>query len=98
MTNNAVTKIQPHWWRKSFIGIFLGLSFAYSIVALFAWYGPGGIEADIKVQFNMWMISPIWLTIIAFTFMFKTAKQALLYLLSANIISYAVFFALRSTL
>lgn len=98
MTNNTLTKIQPHWWRKSLLGVFLGSSFAYSLVALFAWYGPGGIDADIKVQFNMWIISPIWLTIIAFTFMFKTAKQAFLYLASANLISYTLFFALRYTL
>ncbi|WP_348633892.1 hypothetical protein [Shewanella sp. WXL01] len=54
-------KIQPHWWRKSLISFFLGLLLSYGIVALFAWFGPGGLEMDMKVQFNMWMLSVIWL-------------------------------------
>jgi len=88
-------KIQAHWWRKSLIGVFMGLSFTYALVGIFAWYGPGGINAPMKVQFNMWIVSPIWLTIMSFSFMFKTAFTAFRTLLIANIIAYSIFLALR---
>ena len=91
----AHEKIQPHWWSKSFAGFILGLTLAYAIVALFAWYGPGGIDAPVKVQFNMWLISPIWLLILSFTYLFKTGKKAFFYLGSANILLYSIFLFLR---
>lgn len=91
----AEQKIQPHWWLKTFAGTILGLTLAYAIVAIFAWYGPGGIDAPAKVQFNMWMISPIWLLILSFSYLFKTGTKAVIYLAAANIISYGLFFLLR---
>ncbi|MEI6894850.1 MAG: hypothetical protein V5789_09525 [Colwellia sp.] len=90
----AHEKIQPHWWSKTLAGIFLGLSLSYALVIIFAWYGPGGIDAPAKVQFNMWIISPIWLLIFSFTYMFKTGLKAALYLLGANITAYSLFFFL----
>ncbi len=88
-------KIQPQWLQKSLVGFFLGLTLAYAIVALFAWYGPGGIDADVKVQFNMWIVSPIWLSIIAFTYLFKTAGNALKSLLLLNALCFSLFFILK---
>lgn len=91
----ADEKIQPHWWMKTFAGLILGLTLTYALVAIFAWYGPGGIDAPAKVQFNMWMIAPIWLLIFSFTYLFKTGFKAFIYLGSANIVFYAIFFLLR---
>jgi len=91
---SAAEKIQPHWWTKTLAGLTLGLTLAYALVAIFAWYGPGGIDAPVKVQFNMWLISPIWLLILSFSFLFKTGLKAIGYLLLANIIFYGIFFAL----
>ncbi len=87
--------IQPHWWEKSLVGLFLGLTLSYLLVGLFAWYGPGGIDAEFKVQFNMWMVSPLWLSIVAFTFMFKTAGQAFRTLFFLNSVAFGVFVFLR---
>lgn len=91
---SAEEKIQPHWWVKTFAGLILGLSLSYAFVMIFAWYGPGGIDAPVKVQFNMWMISPIWLLILSFTYLFKTGLKAVSYLLLANLLGYGVFFLL----
>ena len=55
---------QPTWLGKTLAGTFLGLALSFIFVAFFAWYGPGGIDARDKVQFNMWMITPVWLTIL----------------------------------
>ena len=92
---SALEKIQPHWWLKTSAGLILGLTLSYALIGTFAWYGPGGIDAAVKVQFNMWMISPIWLTILTFSYLFKTGLKAIIYLGSANIIAYAIFFFLR---
>jgi len=91
----ADQKIQPHWWLKTVAGVLLGFTLAYAFVAIFAWFGPGGITAPVKVQFNMWMISPIWLMVLSFSYLFKTGLKAVVYLTFANVIAYSVFFAMR---
>ncbi len=95
---SAQEKIQPHWWTKSLAGLVLGLTFAFAIVGIFAWYGLGGIQAPNKVQFNMWMISPIWLLILSFSFLFRTGTRAIVILGAANLISWATFLLLRYSL
>lgn len=91
-------KIQPQWWGKTLIGLILGLAIAYGFVAIFAWFGPGGIDAKDKVQFNMWIISPIWLLILSLVYLFKTTKTAFLYLFSANVAIYSLYFLLKGVM
>ena len=91
----SAEKIQPHWWSKTVAGAVLGLALAYALVIIFAWYGPGGIDAPIKVQFNMWIISPIWLLIFSLTYLFKTGIKAFMYLGATNLVFYSLFFILR---
>ena len=95
---SAEEKIQPHWWTKSLACAVLGLTFAFAVVGIFAWYGPGGIQSPNKVQFNMWMISPVWLLILSFSFLFRTGMRAVLVLGAANLIAWATFLLLRYTL
>ncbi len=91
----ADEKIQPHWWLKTLAGSILGLTLAYACVGIFAWYGYGGINAPVKVQFNMWMVSPIWLLVLAFSYLFKTGLHAIVYLTLAKVVVCNVFFLLR---
>ncbi|MFV0595382.1 hypothetical protein [Shewanella sp.] len=88
-------KLQPDWWTKSLAGLVLGFTLALGLVGLFAWFGPGGIDADTKVQFNMWMITPIWLSILSFSFLFKTGLRAIGYLGLFNILTYIVLYTFR---
>lgn len=76
-----------------FIG---GYALAVVLVGLFAWFGPGGIQAADKVQFNMWMITPLWLLFFSLTYLFRTGNRALLFMLLANVIGWSVFLMLRS--
>ncbi|KZN61754.1 hypothetical protein [Pseudoalteromonas luteoviolacea] len=76
-------KIQPHWWSKTLAGIFAGFFLSIGIVGIFAWLGPDGLTQQIseeqrlwKTQFNMWIITPIWLIILSFVYLFRTGKQA----------------------
>ncbi|GMM83411.1 hypothetical protein [Pseudoalteromonas sp. MTN2-4] len=103
--SQAHQKIQPQWWGKTAVGVFLGLALSYGIVALIVWFGPDSINTNLsdqrllwKTQFNMWIVTPIWMLIVSFIYMFKTTRQAFIYLLSANLIIYTIFFGLRSML
>jgi len=91
-------QFKAHWWSKTLIGTVLGLSLAYGLVALFAWFGPQGITAKDKVQFNMWMISPIWLTTLSLVYLFPHRRSALLYLGGANLVVFTSYFLLKSLL
>ena len=84
------------------IGAFLKL---WAKVALFAWFGPDNLTTSLsneralwRVQFNMWLITPIWLCVIAFVYLFKSGKVAWLKLGLANVFIYSVWVLLRSTL
>lgn len=72
-------KIQPDWWLKISAGAIAGLAIAFGCVGLFAWFGPGGLDAPVKGQFNMWMVAPIWLPLFAGVFLFKTGIRAWCY-------------------
>lgn len=103
MSQASQNKIQPQWRGKTAVGVFLGLLLSYGIVAFIVWFGPDNINQNLsnerllwKTQFNMWIVTPIWMLIVSFIYMFKTTKQAFIYLFSANLIIYTLFFALRS--
>lgn len=91
-------KVQPDWWTKTIATVLLGLVLSFALVGLFAWYGPGGIDAANKSQFVMWIISPIWLVIISFGFFIRTGLRAIVGLALANVIAWGLFFILRTTL
>lgn len=88
----------PHWWLKTLSGLVGGFMLTLALVGLFAWFGPGGIQAAGKVQFNMWMISPVWLLILSFTFLFRTGWRALIGLAVANGAAWSMLLLLRGSL
>lgn len=96
-------KIQPDWWSKSLAAILLGALLSYGLIGLFAWLGPDNLQQPLsneralwRVQFNMWMISPVWLLIIAFTYMFQSGKKAWIKLGLANVLVYALLIGLKA--
>ncbi|MBE0365551.1 hypothetical protein PULV_b0144 [Pseudoalteromonas ulvae UL12] len=89
-------EFKPHWWSKTLIGVFLGLLLAYGFVANFAWFGPHGIEGQDKVQFNMWIVSPLWLTFLSLVYLFSNRRNAFVYFCGANGVVYSVYFLLWS--
>lgn len=80
MTQASAQKIQSDWISKTLAGFFLGLFIAFALIGLFAWLGPGGIDAKDKIQFNMWLIPPIWLSIFSLSYFFQTGLKAWQYL------------------
>lgn len=91
-------KISPDWWTKTIVGCVLGATLALALGGLFAWLGPGGITADNKVQFIMWLLSPLWMLIFSVTFLFRTGLRALLWLAAANLLAYGILLAAQQVL
>lgn len=88
--------IARDWWSKTFAGLILGFLLSLALVGIFAWIGPGGINAPEKNQFVMWMITPIWMLILSFIYLCRSGLRAISYLLIANALAYAVFFIVRT--
>ncbi|MFA7554226.1 MAG: hypothetical protein WCY88_08245 [Spongiibacteraceae bacterium] len=87
--------ISPDWWSKSIAGVVLGFPLALTLSGLIAWYGPGGISAEDKVQFVMWMIAPLWLLPLSAVFLCRTGLRAVILLLVLNLFAYGLLFLAR---
>lgn len=91
-------RLQPDWWRKTLAAVLLGFPLALVITGLFAWAGPGGIAATDKVQFNMWLLTLLWLLIMSLVYLFRSGNQALLWLGGANLLLWPLFLIVRGVM
>lgn len=86
-----------HWLGKTSAGLILGFGLALSLSGLFAWWGPGGIDGGSgKLQFNMWLMSPVWVLVLGLVYLFRDSLRAWLWLGAANALAFAVLYAARS--
>mgnify|MGYP001168456324 FL=1 len=84
------------WFGKATAGVILGFGLALASSGLFAWFGPGGILAGTgKTQLNMWLISPVWLTVLGLCFMFPSGRSAWGWLGLANSAAFGMLYAGR---
>lgn len=74
-----------NWFGKLSAALVLGFTLTIGLTGLLLHYGFGhvGIFSS-HGQFLMWLVSPIWLSILSFCFLFRTGLHAWIYLLSAN--------------
>lgn len=72
--------IKEDWLSKTLAGCLLGFLLALIASSLFAIWGPGGLEAPNKTQFNMWIVPPIWMTIFSLVYLFRSGLRAWLWL------------------
>jgi len=89
--------IRPDWWSKTFAGAVLGATLALALAGLFAWAGPGGIDAREKAQFVMWIMAPLWMAVFSTVYLFRSGRRAVLWLGGANVAAYSLLFYIRST-
>ncbi|MCL1075673.1 hypothetical protein [Shewanella dokdonensis] len=89
------SKIRPDWFGKTVCGLLLGFSLALALTGWFAWFGPGGIDAQDKNQFNMWLLTFLWLCLLSLVYLFHSTRQALLWLGGANLLAWGLLFLLR---
>ncbi|HEX5660748.1 MAG TPA: hypothetical protein VFX59_26325 [Polyangiales bacterium] len=84
------------WGSKTLAGALLGLSLALACSALFARLA-GGIAPPIRAQLTMWMVMPIWLSVLGATYFFESGKRAWLWLALANVVAAGLLAAARMT-
>ena len=85
-----------HWFGKSCAGVVLGFGLALSLSGLFAWWGPGGIEGGTgKLQFNMWLMAPVWGLVLGLVYLFRDSLRAWLWLGAANVLGFTALLATR---
>ena len=87
------------WLGKSSAGIILGFALAIALSGLFAWAGPGGLmHSSAKTQINMWMIAPIWVSVLSFCFFFRSGLRAWLWLGGATLLAFGALFLVKAWL
>ncbi|WP_444898191.1 hypothetical protein [Microbulbifer sp. SSSA005] len=86
---------KPHWWVKSLCAIFLGLPIAVAIAGLIAMWGPGDVVVDDKSQFVMWLITPVWLTLVSLVYLFISVRRMLSLYLGLNLVLFTLLWVAR---
>lgn len=75
---------QPHWWLRTTGAFLLGYPLAVSISGLIVLLSPGPLTDDVKSQFAMWLITPLWLIPLSLAFFISKVKILLNALLALN--------------
>jgi hypothetical protein len=88
-------KLQPDWWTKTFVGVFLGLSFAVAIGALVFLLTLPYVERSLPGQLGMWTIPWVWLFAFFLAYFIPKGWQSLVLYSFANLVAYAFVFWLR---
>ncbi len=86
--------IQADWLSKTLAGLLLGFTFALGASGLMS-LALHGLKANVRVQLVMWMVAPIWLTILAGCYGLRSGKRAWAYLGLANGLLFLALGALR---
>ncbi len=74
------------WFGKVSAGVLLGFALALGVSGLLPTLGIGSLSfLKTSGQFMMWLISPVWATVISLCFMFSSGLRAWLWLGAANI-------------
>jgi hypothetical protein len=84
MAKESPRPIRPDWTSKTLAGLFLGMTFSLACSALFARLA-GGVAPPIRAQLTMWMVMPVWLTVLSSSYFFESGKRAWLWLGVANL-------------
>lgn len=88
--------IRRDWWGKASAGAILGLGLALSLVGIYAYLGPDGIDATGGRYSLMRMMDAfVWIVVFGFCFLFRSGRAAWAWLGAANLISFAALFACR---
>ncbi len=84
------------WWGKASAGVILGFGLALSLVGLYAYLGPGGIDAPGgRYSLMRYLEAFVWTAVFSFCFLFRSGRSAWAWLGAANLIALAALFACR---
>jgi len=84
-----------HWLGKTLAAVVLGYTLSMALSGVIALLTPGGLDGEGKVQFNMWMIAPLWAGVLGFVHLFRDSRRAWLWLGVANVVAFGLLWALK---
>lgn len=86
--------IRRDWLSKTLAGTLLGFALALGVSGLFAAFS-GGLPPAARAQLAMWLVTPIWLTVLSLVFLFASGRRAWLWLGGANALVFGALALLR---
>lgn len=87
--NHAKTNpIQPDWWSKTLAGILLGFLLALGVTGVFALLTQT-LEGSTRAQLTMWLLMPVWITVLSCCYFFRDGLRAWLWLGLLNLLLWA---------
>ncbi len=86
--------IRRDWLSKSIAGVVLGFALGIAASALYVRFGPA-VPLGANAQLAMWMVPPVWFTVLGFVFLFGSGRRAWLWLGGANLLLFGVLAAAR---
>lgn len=87
--------IERDWLTKTLAGTVGGFGLGIAASALLACLSPGGLAMPNKFQVAMWLVPPVWIPVIAGSFMFRSGVRACVWLGAANVAAFALVAACR---
>lgn len=84
------------WLGKVSAAALLGFTLAIALSGILWRYGVAGIALSDRpalVQLCMWLVAPVWALVLSFCFYFRSGWRAWGWLLAANLIAFAAYFA-----
>ena len=98
MSMQRVKLDSRHWFGKTMAGALLGYALALALSGVIALLTPNGFVGSGKVQFTMWMVAPLWATVLGFVYLFRSSVRAWLWLGAANVLAWTVLWGLKAWL
>ncbi len=84
------------WFGKASAATVLGFTLAIALTASFgAIFSEGDGYFTAQGQLAMWLVSPIWCTVLGFCFFFRTGLRAWLWLGLGNVLAWAGYAVVR---
>lgn len=94
MTSPRKPAIRPDWVTKTLAGVLLGLALGFGASAIYSDL-HASVPLNIRGQLAMWIVVPIWLSVLGGVYFFTTGLRAWLWLGAANLLTYGVLITLR---
>ncbi|TXS94032.1 hypothetical protein FV139_10495 [Parahaliea maris] len=83
------------WLGKASAGLIAGFLLALSCGGLLARFGLGGVAPfGVEHQFTMWLVAPLLVTVLSTCFLFRSVRQAWLWLGTANLLTWGLLLAI----
>lgn len=83
--------IRHDWLAKSLAGLCAGFPFAMGCSGLLL-IALGGLPPNIRVQFAMWLVIPVWIGVLGSCFAARNGLRAWLWLIAANLFVFGLLF------